>query len=93
MEMEYWQFNNYLVGYREILKREQQNIVSLAYQMASFNNSKKKPKPLKYYLDKIANSFNMNRKKETVNVDESKRIEKIIQELKKKKEVNNNEHR
>ena len=33
--------------------REQKYLTTLAYQMASFNNSKKRLKPLKEYLKKI----------------------------------------
>ena len=51
--MHLWEFNNYLIGYKDKLLRDQEYIVSLAYNTAAFNNSKKKPKPLRYYIEKL----------------------------------------
>lgn len=82
-----WQFNNYLMGYRNTLRRQQENIVSLAYQTAGFINSKKKPKPLSHYIEKIKARFSGKTNKYVVDIEKSKEIEKTIERLKQEKEV------
>lgn len=50
---EFWQINSYLRGCRERTIRNEEDILKLAYQTASFNNSKKKPKKLDYYIRQL----------------------------------------
>ena len=87
--MHFWELQNYIKGYNEIIYRNEEDMVKLAYQTAAFMNSKKKPKSLEYYIKKIRNSRQkFIYKKDKVDVDKSRSIEKIIQELKeKRKEV------
>ena len=87
MNMHLWEFNNYIMGYKGRLQREQENIVRLAYTTAGFVNSKKKPKPLQVYLEKIAKSFNHKPDNTKVDVEKAKNIERTIEELKKAKGV------
>lgn len=83
--MTLWEFNNYVIGYNDKLLRDQEYIVSLAYQTAAFNNSKHKPKKLEYYINKLRNSVKKKTKStEKVNVEKSRYIEKQIEELKKR---------
>lgn len=48
--------NRYVIGYDNKIKREQADIIKVAYNTAAFMNSKRKPKPLKYYIDRLFNS-------------------------------------
>ena len=80
-----WEFNNYVIGYNDKLLRDQEYIVSVAYQAAAFNNSKHKPKPLKHYIDKLRSSVKHTKNKDVVDVEKAKDIERKIEELKKKK--------
>lgn len=83
-----WEFNNYVIGYDDKLLRDQEYIISVAYQAAAFNNSKRKPKKLEYYIMKLRNSIkNKNKNYDEVDVEKSKYIERKIQELKQKREV------
>jgi hypothetical protein len=83
-----WEFNNYVIGYNQKLVRDQEYIVSVAYQTAAFNNSKHKPKKLEYYINKIRRSANKKHKDTSpVDVEKSKNIERQIEKLKKQKEV------
>ena len=85
--MHLWEFNNYIVGYRKRIKREQENIVTLAYTTAGFTNSSKRLKPLQHYLDKVAKSFEKRKpNKNKVDVEKAKDIERTIEMLKKQKE-------
>lgn len=88
--MHLWELNNYVIGYKQLIRREQENIVSQAYQTAAFTNSKKKPKPLKYYLEKIKSAFSGNKGKYEVDTEKAKQIEDTIERLLKEKEVNSN---
>lgn len=82
--MTLWEFNNYVIGYNDKLLRDQEYIVSLAYQTAAFNNSKHKPKKLEYYINKLRNSIKKKTKStEKVDIEKSRYIEKQIEELKK----------
>ena len=82
--MTLWEFNNYVIGYNDKLLRDQEYIVSLAYQTASFNNSRHKPKKLEYYINKLRNSVKKKTKStEKVDTEKSRYIEKQIEELKK----------
>ena len=83
-DMHLWEFNNYMLGYNQKLLRDQEYIVSVAYQTAAFNNSKKKPKRLDYYIQRIRNSAK-NKDNDIVDVEKSKYIERRIQELKEKR--------
>lgn len=86
MDMHLWEFNNYIIGYRKKIRREQENIVTLAHTTASFHNAKRL-KPLQKYLEKIAKNFEkktVNRNK--VDVEKSKHVEEMIAKLKSKKE-------
>lgn len=47
--------NRYVIGYEQQIKRDQADIIKIAYNTAAFMNSKRKPKSLKYYVDKILN--------------------------------------
>lgn len=87
MDMEYWEFNNYIIGYKAVLKREQEYIVTLAYQTAGFTNSKRKVKPLKHYLEKISSAFN-KKSNDKVDMKKAKQVEETIAFLKKRKEEN-----
>ena len=59
--MEYWEFNFYLKGYRERFYNEQVNIMKLAYNTGMLSReSKRKPKSLESYLDKIDKQFALN---------------------------------
>lgn len=89
-QMHLWEFNNYVIGYKMVIKREQENIVTLAYQTAGFMNSKNKPKPLKHYLDKIRNAFLGRPNNNTVDVEKSKEIQATIDRLMKEKEGTTN---
>lgn len=81
--MELWQFNNYVIGYNEKLLRDQEYIVTVAYQAAAFNNSKHKPKPLEFYLNKLRHAVKKGKTNtEKVNVEKSREIERKIRELK-----------
>lgn len=52
LDMELWQFNNYIKGYEQRMINKQKQEISLAWHTAVFNNQKK-IKPLKTYLEKI----------------------------------------
>ena len=81
--MELWQFNNYVIGYNEKLLRDQEYIITLAYQTAAFNNSKHKPKPLEFYLNKLRRAVKKGKTNtEKVDVEKSREIERKIRELK-----------
>ena len=79
--MELWQINAYIIGYREKVIYEQENIVKTAYNTAAFTNAKKTRK-LKYYLDKISKpcrekTYNMKSEEETL-----RRLENYYKEVK-----------
>lgn len=87
MDMHLWEFNNYIIGYRKKIRREQENIVTLAHTTASFVNSSKRLKPLQKYLEKIAKNFEKKpTNKNKVDVEKANQIESIIARLKKLKE-------
>ena len=74
------------MGYKEKLLRDQEYIISLAYNTAAFNNSKKKPKALKYYIQKLRNAARTKTTdKKPVDVEKSKQIEETIERLKKRR--------
>lgn len=80
-----WEFNNYIIGYNDKLLRDQEYIVSVAYQTAAFNNSKHKPKKLDYYIKKLRNKVKGKKDNDVVDVEKSHRIYEQIEELKKTK--------
>lgn len=80
-----WEFNNYIIGYNDKLLRDQEYIVSVAYQTAAFNNSKHKPKKLDYYIQKLRSKVKGKISNDKVDVEKSHRIYERIEELKKTK--------
>lgn len=78
-----WEFNNYIIGYNDKLLRDQEYIVSVAYQTAAFNNSKHKPKKLDYYIQKLRSKIKGKTSNDNVDVEKSHRIYERIEELKK----------
>ena len=80
-----WEFNNYIIGYNDKLLRDQEYILSTAYQTAAFNNSKHKPKKLEYYIEKLRRKIKGKQtSSDTVDVEKSHYIYEKIEELKKK---------
>lgn len=70
-----------------MLMRKEEDIIKIAYQTAAFNNSKKKPKALQFYINKIQKAFNKkpnskSSSNDTVDVQKSREIEKTIEKLK-----------
>lgn len=86
MDMHLWEYNNYIIGYRKKIRREQENIVTLAHTTASFTNSSKRLKPLQHYLDKIAKNFEKRKVTKKVDIEKAHEIERTIEMLKKQKE-------
>lgn len=80
-----WEFNNYVIGYNDKLLRDQEYIVSVAYQTAAFNNSKHKPKKLEYYIQKLRRKIKGKKDTDVVDVKKSHQIYEKIEELKKAK--------
>lgn len=78
-----WEFNNYVIGYNDKLLRDQEYIVSVAYQTAAFNNSKHKPKKLEHYIQKLRNRIKHEKDNDVVDVEKSRHIYEKIEELKK----------
>ena len=91
--MEYWEFNFYLKGYRERFYNEQVNIMKLAYNTGMLSReSKRKPKSLESYLDKIDKQFHGTKYKDVpVDTKKSREIYEKIQKLKEKEMVENGE--
>ena len=91
--MEYWEFNFYLKGYRERFYNEQVNIMKLAYNTGMLSReSKRKPKSLESYLDKIDKKYHGNRYRDVpVDTEKSRKIYEEIQKLKEKEMVENGE--
>lgn len=82
-ELELWEFNRYIIGYRSQLKRDEANIIKTAYNTAAFTNSKRKPKPLSYYLGKIfSNSNDLSDQERKKRVEWAKEIDKKINKIK-----------
>lgn len=79
--------NRFVIGYRERLKREQVDIVKLAYQTAAFTNSKSRPKSLSYYINKIMNSDPENREDSKRRIEWAKEMDKKVEEAKRRKEA------
>lgn len=79
-----WEFNNYILGYNEKLLRDQEYLITVAYQTAAFNNSKHKPKKLDYYIQKLRNKIK-GKNNDVVDIEKSHRIYEKIEELKKLK--------
>lgn len=88
--MEYWEFNLYCKGYREVFYNEQMNIMKQSYYTGMFSReSKQKPKPLDKYMNDIDKQFHPNKYRNTkVDVEKAKAIHSKIQQL---KEVSNHE--
>jgi len=53
LDCELWMINDFLKGCRERYIREQENIIKVSYNTASFTNSKHKPKKLSFYLKEL----------------------------------------
>lgn len=83
--MEFWEFNLYVKGYKEVYYNEQMNLMTLAYNTGMFSReTKHKPKPLEYYTNQIEKLFHGDRDKhKPVDVKFAKEIEKEIEKLKK----------
>ena len=79
-----WQFNNYILGYNEKLLRDQEYLITVAYQTAAFNNSKHKPKKLDYYIQKLRSKIK-DKNNDVVDIEKSHHIYEKIEELKKLK--------
>lgn len=77
--MELWEFNNYMYGMRERRLYEQENIIRTAYMTAGFNNSKHKPKPLQYYIEKLRNDSKL--KPKTNNAPDAKKAMEIERKI------------
>lgn len=79
-----WEFNNYMIGYNNKLLRDQEYITTLAYETAAFSNSKKKPKKLEYYINRLRQKVKgkINDKTDKAKADY---IEQKIEELKRKR--------
>lgn len=84
--MHLWEFNNYVKGYEDVLARRDEEIVTVAYHVAGFTNSKKKPRSLSYYLNKLRRG-RKNIHNDEVDVDKSREIYNTIQKLKKSKSL------
>lgn len=81
--------NRYVIGYREKLKRDQADIVKLAYQTAAFTNSKQRPRPLAYYLGKIMNTNKKSKQKAFEDIAWAKEMDKKVADaLKRMEEMN-----
>jgi hypothetical protein len=76
--------NRFVIGYRERLKRDQADIVKLAYQTAAFTNSKSRPKSLSYYINKIMNSDPEDKDESTRRIQWAKEMDKKVEEAKRK---------
>lgn len=79
--------NRFVVGYRERLKRQEVDIVKLAYQTAAFTNSKNKPKSLSYYINKIINSDPEDKEESMKRIQWAKEMDKKVEEAKRRKEA------
>ena len=84
--MEFWEFNLYVKGYKEVFYNEQMNLMKQSYYTGMFSkDTKNRPKSLEYYLNQIEKQFRKDEyKNKPVDTDLSKSIHKRIQELKKK---------
>ena len=91
--MEYWEFNFYLKGYRERFYNEQVNIMKLAYNTGMLSReSKRKPKSLESYLDKIDKQFHGNKYKNVpVDTKTSRELYEKLQKSHEKEMVDNGE--
>lgn len=85
-DMELWEFNAYIKGYKEVFYKEQMNLMKQAYYTGMFGNSNnKKPKSLEHYLDQVEKNFRKGEYKEKpVDVNLSKSIYEKIQKMKEK---------
>ncbi len=92
-DMEYWEFNFYMKGYREKLYHDDINIMKLAYNTGMLSReSKKKPKSLEHYLNEIDKAYHKGMYKDVpVDKEKSKSIYKKIQELKEKEVMDSGE--
>lgn len=86
---EFWMINRFIIGYDQKIKNEQANIIKVAYNTAAFMNSKRKPKPLKHYIDKI-----LNTKYNKISIEESqkriawaKEMDEKVSKIKRESEV------
>lgn len=79
--MHLWEFNHYVKGYEEVLVRNARDLVTVAYHTAAFTNSKKRPKSLKHYLDKIKSSSDVRKINDVVDTQKSKGIMSKISQL------------
>ena len=83
----------YLKGYRESIYLKQVDLMTLAYNTGMLSReSKRKPKSLESYLDKIDKQFHGNKYKNVpVDTKKSREIYEKIQKLKEKEMVENGE--
>ena len=86
--MEFWEFNLYCKGYKEVYYQDEVNMIKLAYTTGMFSReSKKKPKSLESYIHKIDKEFHKSKYRDVpVDVEKSKEIERKIQRLKEMRE-------
>lgn len=83
--MHLWEYNNYLIGYRSVIREREELIIKLAYNTAAFINTKQKPKPLEYYIQKIRHQFKPKTKSNAkVDVNKSKMIDRLFTRIESK---------
>ena len=92
-DMEYWEFNFYMKGYREKMYHDDINIMKLAYNTGMLSReTKKKPKSLEHYLNEIDKAYHKGMYRDVpVDKEKSKSIYQKIQELKEKGDGGNGE--
>ena len=83
--MEYWEFNFYLLGYKEKYYVDEVNMMKLAYNTGMFSHeTKHKPKSLESYVDKIDRAYHKGKYRDVpVDIEKSRNIYDKIEELKK----------
>lgn len=83
-DMELWEFNNYIKGYKRKIYNDQKNLMTLAWYTGYFANPYNKKKSLDHYLNKLTNKITMEENKnKPVDTKWSKIIHQRIQEMKK----------
>lgn len=82
--MEYWEFNFYLKGYREHFYKQEVDLMKLAYNTGMLSReTKHKPKSLEHYLEKIDKKYHGNPYRNApVDVKKSREIYEKIQKMK-----------
>ena len=92
-DMEYWEFNFYLKGYRERLYHEEVQLMKQSYNTGMLSReSKRKPKSLEYYINQIDREFHkVDYRNTPVDTQKSRKIYEEITKLKQKEMMNDGE--